>query len=232
MTLEVKNITKFYSQKRALNDISFGLSQGEIVGLLGPNGAGKSTLMKIITGGINFNSGSVEICGQKVSRNNVLFKHHIGYLPETNPLYPDMYIREYLRFASEFYNIPDKKAAVEDAIERTGLASESHKKILHLSKGYRQRVGIAQAILHNPQVLILDEPTTGLDPNQILEIRDLIAEIGKNHTVIFSTHILQEVSAICSRIIVLNSGEIVADRSVAELKRENKLETFFRQLTQ
>ena len=187
--------------------------------------------MKIVTGYVAANSGNVEVCGQKVEKTNSLFKHNIGYLPENNPLYLDMYVREYLTFAAEFYNIPNKKEAVEDVIIRTGLSPESHKKIGQLSKGYKQRVGIAQAIIHSPKVLILDEPTTGLDPNQILEIRELIANIGKNHTVIFSTHILQEVSAICSRIIVIHKGKIVADKAVEELKKEGNLEEIFKELT-
>jgi len=231
MTLKIENITKFYDKKCVLDDVSLSLSEGEVVGLLGPNGAGKSTLMKIVTGYVAANNGNVEVCGQKVEKNNFLYKHNIGYLPENNPLYLDMYVREYLSFAAEFYNIPNKKEAVEDVIIRTGLSPESHKKIGQLSKGYKQRVGIAQAIIHNPKVLILDEPTTGLDPNQILEIRELIANIGKNHAVIFSTHILQEVSAICSRIVVINKGKIVADKAVSEFKKEDNLEEIFRELT-
>jgi len=231
MTLKIENIIKFYNKKCVLDDVSLSLTEGEVVGLLGPNGAGKSTLMKIIIGYVAANSGSVEVCGQKVKKNNFLYRHNIGYLPESNPLYLDMYVREYLTFAAEFYNIPNKKEAVEEVIIRTGLSPESHKKIGQLSKGYRQRVGIAQAIIHNPKVLILDEPTTGLDPNQILEIRELIANIGKNHTVIFSTHILQEVEAICSRVVVINKGKIVADKAASEFKKENNLEEIFRELT-
>ncbi|MDR1592105.1 MAG: gliding motility-associated ABC transporter ATP-binding subunit GldA [Prevotellaceae bacterium] len=217
MSVQIQNITKTYGGKRALNRISFGLGSGEIVGFLGPNGAGKSTLMKIITGYIDADSGSVEVCGEHVTERNLATKRLIGYLPEHNPLYPDMYVREYLGFAADFHALKNKRARIEQMIERTGLAAESHKRIRQLSKGYRQRVGLAQALLHDPAVLILDEPTTGLDPNQLLEIRRLIAEIGREKTVLFSTHIMQEVEAICQRVVVINQGNIVADAAEAAL---------------
>ncbi|MDR1543284.1 MAG: ATP-binding cassette domain-containing protein [Prevotellaceae bacterium] len=228
--LKVENITKHYGNKCVLNNVSLSVETGEVVGFLGPNGAGKSTLMKIITGYVAQESGDVEICGLKISPNDYLFKQNIGYLPEHNPLYLEMFVREYLTYVAELYRIANKKEAVEEVIIRTGLSPESRKKIGELSKGYRQRVGLAQAIIHNPKILILDEPTTGLDPNQIVEIRDLIAEIGKSHAVIFSTHILQEVAAICSRVVVINKGEIVADLQKNDLSTEN-LEKIFRELT-
>ncbi|MDR0831118.1 MAG: ATP-binding cassette domain-containing protein [Prevotellaceae bacterium] len=227
--LKVENITKHYGKKCVLNDVSLGVETGEVVGFLGPNGAGKSTLMKIITGYVAQESGTVEVCGEKIAASDYLYKQNIGYLPEQNPLYLDMFVREYLTYVAELYHITNKKETVEDVIIRTGLTPESHKKIGQLSKGYRQRVGIAQAIIHNPKILILDEPTTGLDPNQILEIRELIAQTGKNHAVIFSTHILQEVSAICSRVVVINHGNIVANLQKNDLSTEN-LERIFREL--
>ncbi|MDR2684918.1 MAG: ATP-binding cassette domain-containing protein [Prevotellaceae bacterium] len=227
--LKVENITKYYGKKCVLNNVSLSVETGKVTGFLGPNGAGKSTLMKIITGYVAADSGTIEICGQKISPSDYLFKQNIGYLPEHNPLYLDMYVREYLAYTAELYRIANKKGAVEDVILHTGLTPESHKRIGELSKGYRQRVGLAQAIIHNPKILILDEPTTGLDPNQILEIRNLIAEIGKNHAVIFSTHILQEVSAICNRVIVINNGNIAVELSKSELSTE-KLESVFRKL--
>jgi ABC-2 type transport system ATP-binding protein len=226
-TLEVKNITKYYGKQLVLNNISFGLQTGEIVGLLGPNGAGKSTLMRVITGYVQADSGEVEVCGQKVNASDYKFKHNIGYLPGSNPLYYDMYVPEYLNYTAEMYQIDGKRERVEEMIILTGLSKERNKRIGQLSEGYKQRVGIAQAIIHNPKLLILDEPTTGLDPNQTLEIRELISNIGKNHTIIFSTHILQEVSAICSRVLLINLGNIISDVSGNDLTI-NKLENMFR----
>ena len=211
MSLTVSNICKSYDGKRVLNDISFAIDSGEIVGFLGPNGTGKSTLMKIITGYVRPDSGNVYVCGRHVQNEALDTKRLIGYLPEHNPLYTDMYIREYLSFVADFYQIDHKRNRIETMIERTGLGPESHKRIGQLSKGYRQRVGLAQALLHDPQVLILDEPTTGLDPNQIVGIRQLIAEAGHDKTVLFSTHIMQEVEALCQRVIVINHGNIAAD---------------------
>ncbi|MDR3328346.1 MAG: ATP-binding cassette domain-containing protein [Prevotellaceae bacterium] len=228
-TLEIKNITKYYDKKCVLNDVSLSLETGETVGFLGPNGAGKSTLMKIVTGCIAANSGSVEVCGQKVTSSQYKFKQNIGYLPEHNPLYLDMYVVEYLTYVAELYGIHNRREAVEDVIIRTGLSPERTKKIGQLSKGYRQRVGIAQAIIHNPKLLILDEPTTGLDPNQIIEIRELIRNLGKTRAVIFSTHILQEVSAVCSRVLLINHGNIIADIKGNDLTTGN-LEDMFKNL--
>lgn len=219
MSIEVEKITKRYGSQVALNEISFKMETGEIVGFLGPNGAGKSTLMKIVTGFLNADSGIARVCGLKVQNNKTDFRSKIGYLPELNPLYPEMYIREYLGMVAGFYNLKNKKKQVEHVIEITGLLPEVSKKIGALSKGYRQRVGIAQALIHNPEVLILDEPTSGLDPNQLDEIRNLITGISKEKTVILSTHIMQEVEAICNRIIILKKGEIVVDGSTDEIKK-------------
>ena len=216
MSIEVKNITKFYKDQKALNNVSFSIKKGEIVGFLGPNGAGKSTMMKIITGFTTPSEGEVLVCDYNLNTNKLNAQKHIGYLPEHNPLYLEMYVKEYLLFNASIYKIP--KIEVENIIKKVGLTPESHKKIKQLSKGYRQRVGLAAALLHNPDVLILDEPTTGLDPNQLIEIRSLIKEIGKNKTVLFSTHIMQEVDAICDRVILINKGVIVADKKLADLK--------------
>jgi ABC-2 type transport system ATP-binding protein len=214
MSIEVKNITKFYGKQKALNNVSMTVSTGKIVGLLGPNGAGKSTLMKIITGFISQSSGQVIINGIDTYKDPVAIRKHIGYLPENNPLYTEMYIREYLEFTGRLYKLGRKlKHRINEIIKLTGLEPEQNKKIGALSKGFRQRVGIAQALIHNPDILILDEPTSGLDPNQIVEIRSLISETGKEKTVILSTHIMQEVEAICDHIIIINKGEIVADDS-------------------
>ncbi|MBP5473908.1 MAG: ATP-binding cassette domain-containing protein, partial [Bacteroidales bacterium] len=210
MSIVVKNVTKFYGQQKALDNISFEIKTGEIVAFLGPNGAGKSTMMKIITGFIPASSGQVFVNGEKIEADNFEIKEHIGYLPENNPLYLDMYVREYLSFVASFYKKRPCKS-VDEIIELTGLGKESHKKIGSLSKGYKQRVGLAQALIHNPDVLILDEATTGLDPNQIVEIRDLILEAGKDKTVMLSTHIMQEVQAICDRILIIDKGVLVAD---------------------
>lgn len=223
MSIEVKNLSKFYSEQAAVNDISFSIQKGEIVGFLGPNGAGKSTTMKILTGFIPATSGEVKICGMEVDVDSLETRKKIGYLPENNPLYLDMYVREYLEFVGKIYKVPNLKARIDEMIQQVGLELEQNKKIGMLSKGYRQRVGLAQAIIHDPEVLILDEPTTGLDPNQLVEIRELIKRIGKSKTVMLSTHIMQEVEAICDRVIIIKSGKIVANSTAAELQyEENK----------
>ena len=207
--LIVKELVKSYDKKQVLHGVSFEASAGQIVGLLGPNGAGKSTVMKLLTGYIKADRGEAWLNGEEITKSlSVEFKRQIGYLPEHNPLYLDMYVREYLGFVAEMYALKNKKQAVAEAIEKTGLGAEAHKQIGQLSKGYRQRVGLAQAIIHNPKILILDEPTTGLDPNQIFDIRSLIQDYGKEHTVLFSTHILQEVAAICTNVVMINHGEI------------------------
>ncbi|HEX7493945.1 MAG TPA: gliding motility-associated ABC transporter ATP-binding subunit GldA [Bacteroidales bacterium] len=212
MSIIVQGVTKFYGEQKALDDISFEIKTGEIVGFLGPNGAGKSTMMKIITGFLTASSGKVIVNGLPVEGDNPEVKKQIGYLPENNPLYPEMYVREYLGFVASIYKTGlSKKTQIDNIIELTGLAPEQNKKIGSLSKGYRQRVGLAQALIHNPAVLILDEATSGLDPNQIVEIRNLIKEAGKEKTVMLSTHIMQEVEAICGRIIIIDKGVIVAD---------------------
>jgi ABC-2 type transport system ATP-binding protein len=212
MSIVVQDVTKFFGEQKALDNISFEVKTGEIVGFLGPNGAGKSTMMKIITGFIPASSGKVNVNGLAVEADNLEVKKQIGYLPENNPLYPEMYIREYLGFVASIYNTGvSKKKLIDNIIELTGLIPEQNKKIGSLSKGYRQRVGLAQALIHNPAVLILDEATTGLDPNQIVEIRNLIKEAGKQKTVMLSTHIMQEVEAICDRVIIIDNGVIVAD---------------------
>ncbi len=216
MSITVSNITKNYEVQKALNNISFNIEKGEIVGFLGPNGAGKSTMMKILTTYLPSSEGSARVNGFKVSEEDHSIQKSVGYLPEHNPLYLDMYVREFLTFQAEIYKTP--KIEVEKIIERTGLLPEANKKIQQLSKGYRQRVGIASALLHNPEVLILDEPTTGLDPNQLIEIRELIKSIGKEKTVLLSTHIMQEVEAICDRVIIINKGEIVLDKKLSELQ--------------
>jgi len=220
MSIEVRGITKKYGSQVALNNISFSVKKGEIVGFLGPNGAGKSTLMKILTTYLSSDSGSAWVGGNDIVQNSDKVQFITGYLPEHNPLYLDMYIREYLSFNASVYKV--KKSRVEEVIQLTGLTPESHKKIGQLSKGYRQRVGLANALLHNPEVLILDEPTTGLDPNQLVEIRQLIKNIGKDKTVFLSTHIMQEVEAICDRVIIINKGNIVADAKLSDLKDSSK----------
>ena len=219
MSIKVKNITKIYGKQRALDQVSFEIKSGEIVGFLGPNGAGKSTMMKIITGFIPANEGAVFVNGLNADENSLEIRKHVGYLPEHNPLYLDMYVKEYLAFVASLH-LPKKeiKNRVAEIIEKTGLQIEQNKKIGALSKGYRQRVGLAQALIHNPEVLILDEPTTGLDPNQIIEIRNLIAETGKEKTIMLSTHIMQEVEAICDRIIIIDKGKIVADDETGHIK--------------
>lgn len=215
MSIEVKNISKMYGAQKALDNISFSVNKGEIVGFLGPNGAGKSTLMKILTTFITADEGSASVNNYDVSDANQEVQKIVGYLPEHNPLYLDLYIREYLAFNADVYKV--SKNRIQEVIDLTGLTPESHKKIGQLSKGYRQRVGLATALLHNPEVLILDEPTTGLDPNQLVEIRDLIKNIGKDKTVFLSTHIMQEVEAICDRVIIINKGKIVTDKKLDKL---------------
>lgn len=211
MSISVSNITKFYGKQAALKDVSFEVDSGQIVGFLGPNGAGKSTMMKILTGFLSPSEGKVNICGYDVAQNAIEFRKKIGYLPENNPLYPEMYVKEYLDFIGDVYDLPNKKQRIAEVMALTGLLPEQHKKIGYLSKGYRQRVGLAQALLPDPEVLILDEPTTGLDPNQISGVRDLIKELGKSKTILLSTHIMQEVKAICERTIIIHKGEIIAD---------------------
>ena len=216
MSITVNSVSKSYKSQKALNNISFSADKGQIIGFLGPNGAGKSTMMKIITGYIKPNSGEVFVDEIDVLKNPIAAQKVIGYLPEHNPLYAEMYVREYLQFHAAIYKVA--KSQIEDCIEKVGLTLEVNKKIHQLSKGYQQRVGIAAAILHNPKVLILDEPTTGLDPNQIIEIRALIQELGKNKTVLFSTHIMQEVEAVCDRVIIIKKGEILVDKKLEELQ--------------
>ncbi len=227
MSLHVKNLTKLYGQQKAVNNISFEVGEGEIVGFLGPNGAGKSTTMKIATSYVPPTEGQVTVAGYDVVSRSIDVKRVTGYLPEHNPLYLDMYVHEYLRFIGKLYGIHGAtlKNRVEEMVALCGLSLEENKKIEALSKGYRQRVGLAQALIHDPAVLILDEPTSGLDPNQLVEIRKLIKEISKNKTVIFSTHIMQEVSALCNRVIVINKGEIVADDQLSNLMKSQSSET-------
>jgi len=223
MSISVSNLTKIYGQQKAVNDISFAIGNNEIVGFLGPNGAGKSTTMKIVTGYIAADSGNAVVNGINVNADPLEAKKHIGYLPEGNPLYYEMYVREYLELIAGIHDLKtDVKKRIEEVIGLTGLRPESNKKIGQLSKGYKQRVGLAAALIHDPKVLILDEPTTGLDPNQIIEIRQLIKDLGKNKTVLFSSHILQEVESICDRIIIINKGNIVADDSLVNLRSVNK----------
>lgn len=220
MSIEVNNISKSYGTQKALNSISFSIQKGEIVGFLGPNGAGKSTLMKILTTYLLSDDGAALVNGHNVMTDAKAVQRSIGYLPEHNPLYLDLYVREYLAFNADVYQVP--KSRIEEVIQLTGLSNESHKKIGQLSKGYRQRVGLANALLHNPDVLILDEPTTGLDPNQLMEIRNVIKNVGKDKTVFLSTHIMQEVEAICDRVIIIDKGQIVADKKLDHLVSENK----------
>lgn len=221
MSITVTNLTKTYGAQKAVNNISFAVNKGEIVGFLGPNGAGKSTTMKIITGYIEADAGKAEVCGETVSSNSLNTKKKIGYLPEANPLYFDMYVREYLEFVAGVHGIQNKKEKIAAAIDTVKLKLEANKKIGQLSKGYKQRVGIAAALIHDPEVLILDEPTSGLDPNQIIEIREVIKNLGKNKTVLFSSHILQEVEAVCDRVIIINRGNIVADDLLSNLQKTN-----------
>ncbi|MFP4470989.1 MAG: gliding motility-associated ABC transporter ATP-binding subunit GldA [Bacteroidales bacterium] len=219
MSIEVKHITKLYGAQKALHDVSFRIEPGQIAGLLGPNGAGKSTMMKILTCFLPPDAGTATVHGHDVMEDSIEVRRLVGYLPENNPLYLEMYVREYLEFVGGIYKIPHLKKRVDEMIDLTGIAPERKKKIGALSKGFRQRVGLAQALIHDPKVLILDEPTSGLDPNQLKEIRNLIKKIGSEKTVILSTHIMQEVEAICDRAIIINKGEIVADDSTANLHR-------------
>lgn len=217
MSILVKNVTKVFGKQYALNDVSFEAKKGEIVGFLGPNGAGKTTMMKIITCLIPPTKGNVNVCGLDIWKDSLELRKKIGYLSEANPLYYDMYVREFLEFIAGIHHLDNVKGHVDDIIERTGLTPEQHKKIGALSRGYKQRVGIAQALIHNPEVLILDEPTTGLDPNQLIEIRALIRSYGKDKTVLLSTHIMQEVQAMCDHVVIINKGVLVADTPVSEL---------------
>jgi ABC-2 type transport system ATP-binding protein len=227
MSIEVKNLVKYYGNQAAVNDISFSIKKGEIVGFLGPNGAGKSTTMKIITGFIPSSSGTVNVCSMPVDVDSMDTRQKIGYLPEHNPLYLDMYVREYLEFVGKIYKIPNLNERVKNMVKAVGLEVEQNKKVGQLSKGYRQRLGLAAAIIHDPEVLILDEPTSGLDPNQLVGIRDLIKEIGKSKTVLLSTHIMQEVEAICDRVIIINRGKIVADDKAENLQLNSSKQTVY-----
>src|SRR5882724_1200602 len=222
MSIEVKDLTKIYGEQKAIDTISFTVNKTEIVGFLGPNGAGKSTTMKIITGYLHQNSGSAMVCGINVKEQPLEAKRKIGYLPEANPLYYDMYVKEYLAFVADIHEISNKKQRVDEILNTVGLLPESKKKIGQLSKGYKQRVGLAASLIHDPEVLILDEPTTGLDPNQFVEIREVIKNLGKNKTVLFSSHILQEVEAICDRVIIINKGKLVADNTLSQLRQQQK----------
>ena len=221
MSISVKGISKLYGAQKALDNISLEIIPGEVVGLLGPNGAGKSTLMKIITCYLPPSSGDVTVYGESIHENPLAIKERIGYLPEQNPLYYDMYVREYLEFIAGLHRIKNKKQRIGEIIELTGLGPESHKKIGMLSKGYKQRVGLGQALIHDPEVLILDEPTGGLDPNQLAEIRALISNVGKEKTVILSTHIMQEVEAMCQRVVIINKGKIITDKPIGEISGDN-----------
>ena len=234
MAITVNQLTKNYGSQTAVNNISFSIEKGQILGFLGPNGAGKSTTMKILAGYISSTSGEAQLDSDNITVDSLIMKSKIGYLPEHNPLYLEMYVTEYLSFVGGMFGLKGTvlKEKVVKVIEMVGLMPEKHKKIEQLSKGYRQRVGLAQALIHDPEVLILDEPTTGLDPNQLVEIRKLIKEVGKNKTIILSTHIMQEVEAICDRVIIINKGNLVADDTLENLKKEGgTLEEIFRKLT-
>ncbi|MFZ4769137.1 MAG: gliding motility-associated ABC transporter ATP-binding subunit GldA [Ferruginibacter sp.] len=221
MSISVTNLSKHYGTQKAVNNISFTINKGEIVGFLGPNGAGKSTTMKMITGYLSADAGQITVCGIAADEQNIETKKKIGYLPEANPLYMEMYVREYLAFIAGVHKITDAKKRVEEVIVTVGLSPEAHKKIGQLSKGYKQRVGLAAALVHNPEVLILDEPTSGLDPNQIVEIRNVIKALALEKTILFSSHIMQEVEAICDRVIIINKGNIVADDQLSNLQKLN-----------
>jgi ABC-2 type transport system ATP-binding protein len=234
LSILVSELSKTYGQQKAVNAISFKAVPGKILGFLGPNGAGKSTTMRMLTGYLAPTSGSASLGGFDVRSHSLEMKRILGYLPENTPLYTDMYVREFLTFVANTYQLSDTVVKVREVIEKVGLGAEQHKKIGMLSKGYKQRVGLAQAIIHDPQILILDEPTTGLDPNQLTDIRELIKTLGKNKTVVLSTHIMQEVEALCDQVVIINQGNIVADSSLSDLKREHKtdsLEEIFRILT-
>ena len=219
MSIEIKNLTKFYGTQKALDNVSFSVGSGTVVGFLGPNGAGKSTLMKIVTGLLSPTSGTVLVEGMDVAESSSEIRRLIGYLPENNPLYLDMYVKEYLQYTANLYHLTNTNKVVDEVIERTGLGPECKKKIGELSKGYKQRVGLSQAIIHNPRVLILDEPTTGLDPNQLVEIRNLILELGREKTILLSTHIMQEVQAICHQMAILDHGVLVANGSPEQIEK-------------
>lgn len=229
MSVRLTKISKTYGGQKALNDVSFSVKQGEIIGILGPNGAGKSTLFKILATHLKPDSGVAEVNGFSVSNDAFKVKQSIGYLPENNPLYQNMYVKEYLAFIADVHKT--SKGRITKIIEKVGLVPESHKKINQLSKGYRQRVGLASALIHNPSVLLLDEPTTGLDPNQLIEIRALIKDIGKTKTILFSSHILQEVEAICQRVLLLNKGKLVADIDLKDTEKSENLESLFKRFT-
>ena len=232
MSITIKNISKSYGTQQALSNVSFSLKRGEIVGFLGPNGAGKSTLMKIICCYLKQDKGNVTICDVDTKKQDILVKSNIGYLPENNALYNDMYIKEYLTFIAGLYNVKNINERILQIISKVGLDKVQQKKIKELSKGYQQRVGIASAMIHNPEVLILDEPTTGLDPNQLIEIRNLIKEVGKEKTVLLSTHIMQEVDKMCNRVIIIHHGKIVDDQLISKLNKDNiDLEEHFQKLT-
>ena len=223
MSIQVKGLLKQFGEQKAVNQISFTVNKGEIVGFLGPNGAGKSTTMKMITGYLEPDGGEINVSGIDVKKDPLAAKKKIGYLPESNALYYDMYVREYLDFIADVHDVHNKKQRISDVIQLTGLTPESKKKVGQLSKGYKQRVGLAATLLHNPEVLILDEPTSGLDPNQIIEIRNVIKEQGKDKLVLFSSHILQEVEAICDRVIIINKGQLVADDTLQHLQQRSNL---------
>jgi len=234
LSVKVKNLSKYYHQQKAVDKISFEAKPGKILGFLGPNGAGKSTTMKMLTGYLSPTSGDAEICGKSILTEDLAVKRLIGYLPENTPLYNDMYIKEFLSFVGETYGILNLNNRIDEVIKEVGLTPEQHKKIGMLSKGYKQRVGLAQAIIHNPEVLVLDEPTSGLDPNQLTAIRTLIKNLGAAKTVIISTHVMQEVEAICDDIIIINKGKLVANVSLDELKKQHNslsLEEIFKKLT-
>jgi len=222
MSIEIKDLVKIYGEQKAVDGISFKVDQGEIVGFLGPNGAGKSTTMKIITGYLGQDGGEVVVCGIPVDQHPLESRKKIGYLPEANPLYPDMYVREYLDFIAGVHAVPHRREKIESVIATVGLTPENKKRLGQLSKGYKQRVGLAAALLHDPEVLILDEPTSGLDPNQIIEIRDTIKKLGQNKTVLFSSHILQEVEALCDRVVIINKGKLIADSPLSQLRTANQ----------
>ncbi len=218
MAVTISNITKLFGKQKALDSVSFSVNEGELLGFLGPNGAGKSTLMKIITGFLPADEGEVKIDSEKITVSNTQIRKNIGYLPENNPLYTDLFVKEYLEITAGFYQLKNKKQRVAEMVELTGLGDERHKKIGALSKGYRQRVGLAQALIHDPKILILDEATSGLDPNQLEEIRGLIRKISREKTVILSSHIMQEVEAVCSRVLIINKGKIIADGGIGDIK--------------
>lgn len=234
MSIKVQYLSKHYDKQKAVDEVSFEVKPGRILGFLGPNGAGKSTTMRMLTGYLKPTSGSAELCGFDAQTQSLDVRRIIGYLPENTPLYTDMYVKEFLLFVANTYKLAQPEQKVKETIEAVGLGVEQHKKIHMLSKGYKQRVGLAQAIIHNPQVLILDEPTSGLDPNQLTDIRELIKKLGKDKTVILSTHIMQEVEAVCDEVIILNKGKIVANAEITELKKQHQsssLEDIFRKLT-